>query len=364
MVSRIIKSTILACLIVACSFGLRLQGNEIYFPSGDEWETVEPESVGWDRKGLDKALDFAMERKSSSVVVLHRGRILAQRHVEIARAGRYGAMVTGRTSSGNAIEDVASCQKSIVSFLVGVAIEKELVELKQPVHQYLGKGWSNASAEQEEKITLQHLLSMTSGLNTRLNFEQAAGKKWRYNTNAYAKSLHCLESASGLTANELTQAWLTERIGMQDSEWTPRPWQKNTGADANSRGFSTSALDLARFGLLILAQGRWKDVPLLREREYLQKSLSSSQTLNPSYGLLWWLNGKSFAIRGAKMTKGPLLTDAPDDLVAALGALGRKCYVVPSEQLVVVRLGDNPQGSLGASNFDANFWKLLMQAKN
>jgi CubicO group peptidase (beta-lactamase class C family) len=48
---------------------------------------------------------------------------------------------------------------------------------------------------------------------------------------------------------------------------------------------------------------------------------------------------------------------APEDLYAAQGALGRKLYVVPSLDLVVVRLGDSPGDA-----FNQRFWELLMAA--
>ena len=60
--------------------------------------------------------------------------------------------------------------------------------------------------------------------------------------------------------------------------------------------------------------------------------------------------------------QGPLISSAPHDLVGAFGALGRKCYVVPSLDLVVVRLGDTPEQQ-GQKRFDQEFWRLLMLAK-
>ena len=54
---------------------------------------------------------------------------------------------------------------------------------------------------------------------------------------------------------------------------------------------------------------------------------------------------------------GPLIPTAPDDTVAAQGALGRKLYVTPSLGLVVTRLGDRP-----ASDFNTELWRLLMAA--
>ena len=53
----------------------------IYFPpSTGDWSTVDPASVGWDAAQLDAALDYAGIQKSSGVVILHNGKIMAERH--------------------------------------------------------------------------------------------------------------------------------------------------------------------------------------------------------------------------------------------------------------------------------------------
>jgi CubicO group peptidase (beta-lactamase class C family) len=353
MISRIIIS--LALLSIASAAA----ATELYFPE-DTWETVKPGKVGWREDQLESAVDFAMSRNSSGVVVLYRGRILAERYQELPKKSlRYRGMLHGRDSAGRVIEDVASVQKSVVSFLVGVARERKLIAIDDPVHQYLGVGWSKAKPQQEAVITVRHLLTMTSGLNDKLEFAAPAGTKWKYNTSAYARCLNVIAAASGKSSNELTSEWLTTPAGMQDSRWVER--SRNSGVLAARHGFATTARDLARFGLLILAEGRWSDEILLHDKKYLAASLAPSQKLNPSYGYLWWLNGQASTVRAGRAVSGPLLKTAPTDLRAALGALGRKCYIVPSLDLVVTRLGDSPE-ALRLPKFDEEFWKLLMAA--
>jgi hypothetical protein len=80
---------------------------------------------------------------------------------------------------------------------------------------------------------------------------------------------------------------------------------------------------------------------------------------NPAYGRLWWLNGGGFSIRPlAERKEGQLIPAAPADLVAALGALDRKLYVVPSRKLVVVRLGE----AAPDKDFDQQLWLRLTPA--
>ncbi len=334
---------------------------DLYFPSNAAWESV-PDTSSIDLAAVEAAIDFAMERKSSGVVILLNGRILAERHqpVEAPSLG-YQRLTVGRTKVGHVIEDVASCQKSITSVLVGMAQQKELLKLDDPVHVHLGEGWSAASSDREAQITIRHLISMTSGLNERLQFVAPAGAKWAYNTNAYSRSLTAVARAAKLTPNELTRLWLTQPLGMVDSKWVERRLSGKANIAANRLGFATSARDLARFGLFMLAEGRWNNQPLLSDSEYLNASTSPSQELNPSYGYLWWLNGQEFVLRGNRRVKGSLIPTAPKSLFAAQGALGRKCYVVPTAQLVVVRLGDSPDQA-GEKRFDEEFWRLLRKA--
>ncbi|MEW6303918.1 MAG: serine hydrolase domain-containing protein [Verrucomicrobiota bacterium] len=336
---------------------------QLYFPPAKgDWETIAPAKAGWDAGKLNEALELAGQRKSSGVVVLHRGRIMAERYWKAddspgAKGKDYSLRVKGTDAVGGAIEDVASVQKSVSAILTGIAQHKGLLRLDDPVHKHLGQGWSKALLTQEEEITIRHLLTMTSGLTEDLTFEAPAGKRWRYNSAAYARTMDVVAAAAKKSANDLTREWLTGRIGMNDSAWAERPGLGAKGA-LNPRGFTTTARDLARFGLLILANGRWQDQTIIADREFLHDALHPSQELNPSYGYLWWLNGQKEVARGAgQRAKGPLIPGAPPDLVAALGALDRKVYVVPSLDLVVTRLGN-----AAGAGFDNEFWKALSAA--
>jgi CubicO group peptidase (beta-lactamase class C family) len=255
------------------------------------------------------------------------------------------------------IEDVASVQKSVTAILVDIAQHKGFLKLDDRVSRHLGAGWSKASLEQEQSITVRHLVTMTSGLKDDLSFEAEPGTRWRYNSAAYAHAIKVVSAAAKKTPNELTREWLTGRIGMEDSSWVERPASGREVA-ANALGFATTARDLARFGLLILADGQWNGQTVIADRDYLHAVQRPSQKLNPSYGYLWWLNGQPEVARGAgERVKGPLIPTAPPDLVAALGAVDRKLYVVPSLQLVVTRLGNST-----GPTFQNDFWKLLVEA--
>ena len=129
-------------------------------------------------------------------------------------------MTFDKNSLGHAREDVASVQKSVVSMLVGIAQQKKLIRLSDPASIHLKEGWSSAKPDQEKQITVKHLITMSSGLNDRLRYVAPPNTRWKYNTNAYSRSLTIVTNASKKSANEVTAEWLTKRIGMQEEKNT------------------------------------------------------------------------------------------------------------------------------------------------
>ncbi len=313
--------------------------------------------AGWNATALEPALAYAERQRSSAVVIVDRGRVIAERYwtVDTGAGSPYAPLVWGRTAAGAPIEDVASLQKSIVSVLVGIAADRGLLDLDAPVSSYLRAGWTSATGDEESAITVRHLLSMTSGLSLALEYQAPAGSVWLYNTRAYSRLVDVLEAVAGEGIGPLTEHWLTGPTGMRDTVWRRRPWV-TPGMDANPVGLYTTARDLARFGELMLAGGIWEGRRLVSE-SYLAAAIEPSQSLNPAYGLLWWLNGWPMRTTPEASGHEVLAPAAPGDMYAAQGALGRKAYVVPSLGLVVVRLGDTPE-----DRFTQRLWELLMAA--
>lgn len=116
----------------------------------------------------------------------------------------------GTDAKGALAEDIASGQKSFIAILVGIAVDKKLLDISRAVSDYIGPGWSKAQPAQEKLIIVRHLLEMSSGLTEPLAFEAPAGEKFFYNTPAYAILKPVLEKASAAKLEELTRHWLTE----------------------------------------------------------------------------------------------------------------------------------------------------------
>jgi CubicO group peptidase (beta-lactamase class C family) len=282
-----------------------------------------------------------------------------------------GRIVIEHHADGDAShrQEVASCQKSVVALLVGVAVERSLLSLDDPATEHLGPGWSAAGAEPEGLVTIRHLLSMTSGLDTQLRAVAPPGEVWSYNTNAYHKLQPVLEAVAGASLDAISDEWLWRPIGATSSAWYER-----RGAGALSRdeegtplwGLIMGARDMARVGLLVERAGTFGAARVL-DRGFLDEALRSSSTSNPSYGYLWWLNGQDgFRLGPAgSLQPGPLIPAAPSDLVAALGKDDQKIYVSRSEQIVLVRQGDSagPRSLETLSSFDNELWSRVMAAR-
>jgi CubicO group peptidase (beta-lactamase class C family) len=118
---------------------------------------------------------------------------------------------------------------------------------------------------------------------------------------------------------------------------------------------------MARFGLLALNKGKWNGSIILNE-SYFNEATSTSQSINQSYGYLWWLNGKtSYHLPQTQLQfNGSLVPTAPYDMFCALGKNDQKIYVVPSKKMVVIRMGDAADSvNLALSTFDEVLWQKI-----
>jgi CubicO group peptidase (beta-lactamase class C family) len=114
---------------------------------------------------------------------------------------------------------------------------------------------------------------------------------------------------------------------------------------------------------MILNEGNWETDRILSDNEYYQDMLSPSQTFVNCYGYLWWLNNNCNANNADE--EFWLIDNSPTDLIAALGAGDQKLYIVPSKDLVIVRLGFDPSTPYwGEESFNNKFWNLMNEVIN
>lgn len=320
----------------------------MYFPNNTDnnWETKSIASLGWNQSAVQPLKDFLAEKHSKSFMILVNGRIVMEEYFN-----GHSATATWPWNSAG---------KTLVSTTTGIAQQEGLLNINNKVSQYLGNGWTSEPLEKENLITPKHLLTMTSGLNdesnwvikSNLTYLADAGTRWSY-SNVFQKLIDVVAASSNQTFENYFNAKLKNKIGM-DGFW-------NFGTIFTI--YHSNTRSMARFGLLFLNKGKWKNEQIINET-YLNEAISTSQNINPSYGYLWWLNGKSKYMVPGSQTVYPtaLVPNAPADMYAAMGAEDQRIYVIPSKNMVVIRMGDasDPQNpNFALSGFDAALWDKI-----
>ncbi|MFZ1749545.1 MAG: serine hydrolase [Saprospiraceae bacterium] len=323
------------------------KGQSTYFPpiSSDNWETVSPEAMGWCPQNVNDLYNFLDDKGTKAFIVLKDGKIVIEKY--------YGTFTKDSTWYW------ASAGKSLAGFLTGMAQEKGLLNIQDKTSKYLGNGWAGMSQEKEDKITIWHQLSMTTGLDDNvlddncmlpscLTYKADAGTRWAYHNAPYRLVHEVIAKAWGNTYQNFMNTQLSIKTGI-------------TGLWINGTMYSRPR-NMARFGLLMMNEGDWDGQKILGDRTYIAAMVTPSQSLNRSYGLLWWLNSQpSFMLPDLQFVFNThLIPNAPKEAWCALGKNDQKIYVLPSQRVVIIRMGNDGGEVTGAvSSFDNLLWEKI-----
>ena len=328
---------------------LKLGAQNLYFPPNfsSVWDSIPPANLGWCSQRVDSLTQYVRETNAKAFIIIKDGKIVVEKY--------YG------TFTKDSIWYWASAGKSLTSMLVASAANDGLLNINDSVSKFLGSGWTSCLSQKEKLITVRDQLCMTTGLDdgvvnpdctidTCLNYLADAGSRWAYHNAPYLLLHDVIEQATGQTLQQYTNQKIKNQIGMQSGWWY------------NGTFFST-ARDMARFGLFALANANWNNNLIISQPVYLNNMKNTSNPYNHSYGYLWWLNGKiSFMLPQSQFVfQGYLIPNAPPDMYAALGKFDQKIYIVPSKNMVVIRMGNAATtNALALSTFDNVLWEKIM----
>jgi CubicO group peptidase (beta-lactamase class C family) len=320
-----------------------------------EGERVVP-PIGVDVAVLESALDKAFaepkplqKRRTRAVVVVHGGRIVAERYAE--GFSRDTELVGW------------SMTKSVTNALVGLLVKRGLLDLDEPAKV---PEWSSPN-DPRRSITLDQLMRMSSGLefieiyDDKPDSDDAVMNYTMADTGAYAASKRLVAPpgtkwayASGTTniisrilrvVVDEDEYWtfprraLFDRIGMSSAVIEPDA----SGTFVGSSYMYATARDWARFGLLYLHDGVWDGERILPEGWVgYSTTPTPTHTAGVSYGAQIWLNLDSPPGSGDRW-----LEILPEDAFVFRGYAGQFVVVVPSLDLVVVRLGHSRGAEAG-----------------
>jgi hypothetical protein len=291
---------------------------------------------------LEAALDDAFAeaddgrpRRTRAVVVVHDGRIAAE---------RYADGITPATPLPG-----WSMSKSVVNGLAGTLVGLGLWRLDAPVALAAWRGPGDPRAA----ITLEQLLEMSSGLEFEEAYQSplsdvnqmlwargdaagyaaekrlvhAPGTHWHYASGTTNVLVAAMRETLGAAYAAYPRRALFEPLGMSSAVLEPDA----AGTFVGSSLMFATARDWARFGWLFANDGLWNGVRVLPEGWVRYSATPAAADAARTYGAHWWL----------KLQRPPGAPEValPPDAFHAAGHGGQYVSVVPSRRLVVVRLG-------------------------
>jgi len=300
---------------------------------------------------LKAALDHAFEepatppfRRTKAVVVVHDGKVIAE---------RYAAGIGTDTPLLG-----FSMTKSVINALIGILTQQGLVtpSMPAPIPEWRGAG------DPRREIEVEHLMRMTTGLDldeTNSGFDRSSrmfleddtaayavsagmiaplGERWRYSSPTTQILARIIRDAVGGPEQTLAFAWreLFNPLGMRSVTLE----FDGAGTLQGSTYMLASARDWAKFGLLYLNDGVVGGRRILHE-DWVD--FCAAATLGTDYAAGFWTNRSEHP-----SAKGRVRLGIPRDAFFASGDLGQRIVIMPSQHLVVVRLGDSvdPTGDI------------------
>lgn len=260
--------------------------------------------------------------------------------------------------------DMMSCTKSFTSTFIGIAIDKGFIKnVNQSIFDFLPDHQEYAK-DGKEKITLEHLLTMSSGLEwnewnaahgtsandiDRIYFECSddpikcvlerdlkykPGEKFNYNGGGMIILGQILENATGMTVDEFSRKFLFDPLGVKNTEW----FQYNNGLFATDGTFKVTSRDMLKLGITFLNKGEWQGERIIAS-DWVSKSgtvymnnrginIPNEDTGNNAYGYSWWIS--QFSYKGEKI-----------NMFRAGGWGGQSVMVFPELDMVVAFTGGN-----------------------
>lgn len=302
-----------------------------YWPT-TEWRTALPETQGIDSTKLADALLAYREQdiQIHSLLVIRDGYVVAD--------------ATFYPYDGQSVHDVASVTKSVMTTLIGIAIDQGQLSLDDKMVSFFpDRAMANRDAR-KETITVRHLVSMSSGLRCIRDGRQGEtvadmhasddtvqfaldlpvtwepGSGFIYCSPAIALLSPILQQATGMPALDFARQHLFEPLGIQEAAW-----EQETQGTYNGWGdLSLLPRDMAKIGFLFLHQGQW-DGQQVVSRDWVEAATTTQATTpddsEDPYGFGWWMS-----------------PDRPG-VFRADGRLGQYIIVLPEWDMVLVTTG-------------------------
>lgn len=357
------------------AIGPESAGLAAYWPTTG-WRKEEPEKLGFDPTKLSAAVAFTAPNANTQAVL-------------VIRHGYVAAEVYSRGFSATTQHESYSMAKSVSSGLVGIALaEGKLASLDDKVCSAYPAQWDcAASADPRSRISIDHALNLTTGLDWREDWRSSAmgmpndafslavldsvlgkksalepGMKKRYSTGDPALLSGVLQKATGMTALQYAKQKIFDVIGTPGIRWN----SDLAGRTTTYAGMQATAVEYAKYGYLYLNHGKW-DGKQVVPAEWVDRSTQAKNACDDWNQYLWHVNppvrlGKQDPNCDSLYCPPVSFADLPPDAFFAEGVYGQFMFIVPSADLVVVRLGEDTGGLEHWEEFARGFLAAVLGA--
>jgi CubicO group peptidase (beta-lactamase class C family) len=246
------------------------------------------------------------------------------------------------------VHDIASVTKSVMSLLIGIAIDKGFIKNED---EQVVKYFPNYTIKNDKlkNIEIKDLLNMASGLQCSWNdgekeleqmqekadwvefmftlpFSSAPGERFSYCSGNFYLLAEILQRTTKMNCHEFAKKYLFDLLQFRETYWE----ENNKGINHGWGDLHVHPYDLAKIGGLLLNDGKWDDKQII-SREWLKKIKPLYYIHGTeSYGYGWWLDSEN-----------------PDE-IQALGRGGQRLFILKEKNIVIVTTG----GGFDAGDID------------
>ena len=325
----------LTTLFLLFSFSLIGQSQAYYFPERNAaWEQKSPKEYNIDTSKLQEAVSFAKSNEYSGSrdlrIAILKGFEREPYHEILGPTKKRGApagmilkngRIIAQWGDTKRVDMTFSVTKSFLSTMAGLAVDNGLISSpNDKVGQYIWDG--TFAGDHNSKITWEHLLQQNSAWSGELwgakDWADRPPKEggiddWKFEAPKEPGTfMEYNDVRVNVLAYALTHVWrkpmplvlkeqIMDKIGASttwrwhgyDHAWTEIDgiqMKSVTGGGHSGAGLFINTEDMARFGLLFLNNGKWKQERLISEN-WIKMAVSASEP-NANYGYMWWLNNK------------------------------------------------------------------------
>ena len=358
---------ILLCVFWLASCTPAAEIEVIQQPQAD-WETALPAEVGIDDEILAELISRISNEEYQnihSILIVKDGVLVFEQYFPGYAWGWEADQFQGEFTEfdSETLHSIMSVSKVFTSTLAGIAVEQGFIsDLHQPMLSYFPEH-SNLSDHQKNDITLEHLLTMTSGLewngleipistrDPRSDIYQmhlsadpvayvltkpltaAPGSQWYYSNGDVTLLGEVIRVTSDLSLGQFAEQYLFAPLDITDYRWRTIG---DTDVIAAGGGLELRPRDMAKLGLLYLNSGVWNGEQII-SAEWIEESVSNQATVQfdwladffgEGYGYYWWL---------------PSLQTESGEYASFIstGWGGQRIYIFPELDMVVVMTGGN-----------------------